>query len=217
MTLEEGFLAAKYLRSLSPDVQFALGPVRSVGDDDRYPKDVRGSAVEPARFVIRAEKCPNRRGIEAILKHFEGRVMSFDEMLSQIAAGAVESLYLFGGDPEPWITAEQAAGLASLKLLVVQDILPSPASSVAHFVLPGGSFAERDGTFVNHAGLAQAICRAVAPLEEAWPDGRILWQLAGRRGLFHAPTVRQEMAQGIPALAPLAEGDLGEWGILGVG
>ena len=118
---------------------------------------------------------------------------------------------------EPWITPEQAAGLSGLKLLVVQDILPSPASAVAHFVLPGGSFAEREGTFVNQAGLAQAIQRAVAPPDEAWPDGRILWQLAGRRGLFHAPTLRQEMAQEIPALAPLAVGDLGEWGVYEVG
>lgn len=217
MTLEEAYLAAKYLRGLTPDAHFALGPVRHVGADDRYPKDVRGHAVEPAKFVIRAEKCPNRRGIEALLTHFEGRVLGFEEMLSQVAAGAVESLYLFGGDPEPWITAEQAAGLASLKLLVVQDILPSPASKLAHFVVPGGAFAEREGTFVNHAGLAQAICRAVAPPDEAWPDGRILWQLAGRRGLFHAPTLRQEMAQEIPSLAPLAAGDLGEWGVYGVG
>ncbi len=217
MTLEEAYLAAKYLRGLSPDVHFALGPVRVVGEDDRYPKDVRGNAIEPAKFVIRAEKCPNRRGVEAILRHFDGHVTGFDEMLSQIAAGEVESLYLFGGDCQPWITSEQAAGLSGLKLLVVQDILPSPASGLAHFVLPGGSFAEREGTFVNHAGLAQGIARAVSPPDEAWPDGRILWQLAGRRGLFHAPTLRQEMAQEIPALAPLAAGDLGEWGVWEVG
>jgi len=217
MTVEEGYLIAKYLRSLSPDVRFALGPVRRVGQDDRYPKDVRGNAVEPAKFVIRAEKCPNRRGIEAILRHFEGRVITVEDRLGQIAAGTVESLYLFGGDPEPWITSEQAAGLSPLKLLVVQDMLPSPASAVAHFVLPGGAFAEREGTFVNHAGLAQAIQRAAAPPDVAWPDGRILWQLAGRRGLFHAPTLREEMAREIPALAPLAAGDLGEWGVYEVG
>jgi len=144
-------------------------------------------------------------------------VTGFDEMLSQIAAGSVESLYLIGGDPEPWITPEQASVLAGLKLLVVQDILPSPASAVAHFLLPGGAFAEREGTFVNDAGLAQAIQRAVAPPDGAWPDGRILWQLAGRRGLFHAPTVRQEMAQEVPSLARLAGGDLGEWGVYEVG
>ncbi len=217
MTLEEAYLAAKYLKGLATDARLALGPVRMVGEDDRYPKDVRGRAVEPAKFVIRAEKCPNRLGIEAVLRHFEGRVVSFEDMLGQVGRGEIESLYLFGGDPQPWITAEQAAGLNGLKLLLVQDILPSAASALAHFVLPGGTFAERDGTFVNHAGLAQAIQRSIAPPDEAWPDGRILWQLAGRRGLFHAPTLRQEMAQEIPALAALAGGELGELGIPGVG
>ena len=33
--------------------------------------------VEPTKFVIRAEKCPNRRGVEAVLKHFQGSVVSF--------------------------------------------------------------------------------------------------------------------------------------------
>ena len=213
MTCEEAYLAARYLKGLSPEVRLALGPVRRVGDDDRYPKDVHGRAIEPARFVIRAEKCPNRRGVERILEHFAGAVLRMEEVLAQAAGGQIETLYLFGGDPVPWITAEQAAGLGRLKLLVVQDILPSPASTAAHFVLPGGSFAEREGTFVNHAGLAQALQRAVQPPDEAWPDLRILWQLAGRRGLFHASALRQELAQEIPAFAPLTVGELGELGV----
>jgi NADH-quinone oxidoreductase subunit G len=213
MTCEEAYLAARYLKGLSPEVRLALGPVRRVGDDDRYPKDVHGRAIEPAKFVIRAEKCPNRRGVERILEHFAGAVLGMEEVLAQAAGGQIETLYLFGGDPVPWITAEQAAGLGRLKLLVVQDILPSPASTAAHFVLPGGSFAEREGTVVNHAGLAQALQRAVQPPDEAWPDLRILWQLTGRRGLFHASALRQELAQEIPAFAPLTVGELGELGV----
>jgi NADH-quinone oxidoreductase subunit G len=213
MSCEEAYLAAKYLKGLAPEVRLALGPVRTVGEDDRYPKDIHGRPVEPAKFVIRAEKCPNRRGVELILKHLEGRVVGWDEVLAQVGSGTVHSLHLFGGDREPWITAEQAGKLAKLEFLAVQDILPSPASAVAHIVLPGGAFAEREGTFVNHAGLAQAIQRAIVPPEEAWPDGRILWELAGRRGLFHAPTLRQEMAHEIPALRPLASGELGEYGV----
>ena len=36
--------------------------------------------------------------------------------------------------------------------------------------LPGGSFAERDGTFVNHAGLAQEIHKAIRSPGEAKPE-----------------------------------------------
>ena len=80
-------------------------------------------------------------------------------------------------------------------------------------MLPGGSFAERDGTFVNHAGLAQEIRRSIRGPDGARPDNRILWELAGRTGLFNAPALRREMAKKIPALAALAVGDLGEHGV----
>ena len=83
----------------------------------------------------------------------------------------------------------------------------------ATFVLSGGSFAERDGTFVNHAGLAQEIRRAIRSPHEAKPDGRILWDLAGRRGLLNLPVLRREMADAIEELRPLAIGELGEYGV----
>lgn len=214
MTVEEAYLLASYLKSLSKDVVLAMGPVRVVGEDDRYPKDIHGQAAEPTRFVIHAEKCPNRRGIEEILKHFQGEVIGFDALMGRISAGEVDSLYLFNGDPDERFTDEQAATLRKLKLLIVQDILPSPASAAAHYVLPGASFAEKDGTFINHADLAQTIERAIHCPEEARPDGRILMELAGRRGLFHAANLRKEIARAIPALQALIVGALGETGVL---
>ena len=104
MTCEEAFLLAKYLKSLSKDVRLAMGPVRIVGEDDRYPKGVDGQPAEPTTFTIRAEKCPNRLGVAEILKHFEGSVVSFDDLKSQIAGGQIDSLYAVGGDREPWAT-----------------------------------------------------------------------------------------------------------------
>jgi NADH-quinone oxidoreductase subunit G len=213
MTVEEAYLLSKYLKSLSPKVKLALGPVRVVGEDDRYPKDVHGKPLEPTKFTIRAEKCPNRRGVEIVLKHFQGEVVPFDKILSDAKSGAIDALYLVGGDPNGWISDEQAKSLESVKLLVVQDILPSPASVKAHVVLPGGSFAERDGTFVNYKNLAQGIRRTITSPGEARPDGRIFWDLAGRRGLFHAPTLRREIAQAIEALRALGTGELGDPGL----
>src|SRR5262249_28756989 len=60
MMTEEAYLLASYLKSLSPNAAFAMGLVRTVGEDDKYPKDVHGRPVEPVKFTIRAEKCPNR-------------------------------------------------------------------------------------------------------------------------------------------------------------
>src|SRR5438067_1729058 len=72
LTVEDAFLHATYFKGLSKSVRLTLGPVPVVGADDRYPKDVKGHPVEPTRFTIRAEKCPNRLGVEAVLRHFEG-------------------------------------------------------------------------------------------------------------------------------------------------
>jgi len=213
MTLEEAYLLTGYLKSLAAKVTFALGPVRVVGQDDKYPKDVHGQAIEPVKFTIRAEKCPNRRGVDAILSHHVGSVATMGDLLGRAASGDFAAVYLVGGDPEGWFNEAHAGALENVETVIVQDIRPSAASARATFVLPGGSFAERDGTFVNHAGLAQEIHRSIRSPGEAKPDGRILWDLAGRRGLFNAAALRKEMGEKIKGFEPLAVGKLGEFGV----
>jgi NADH-quinone oxidoreductase subunit G len=213
MTIEEAYLLTNYLMSLAARVTFAMGPVRVVGQDDKYPKDVHGKPIEPVKFTIRAEKCPNRRGVDAILNQFTGNVATMGDLLGQAMAGDFAALYLVGGDPAGWFKEKQAASLENVETVIVQDILPSAASERATFVLPGGSFAERDGTFVNHAGLAQEIHRTIRSPGEAKPDGRILWDLAGRRGLFNVPALRKEISEKVRGLGPLSAAKLGEYGV----
>ena len=52
------------------------GPVPVVGEDERFPKG----------FTICAEKCPNRRGVEAVIAHFAQRVTTFDELLPKLGS-----------------------------------------------------------------------------------------------------------------------------------
>lgn len=213
MTVEEAWMLAGFIRSIAPDSTLALGPVRTVGEDDTYPKDVRGRPLQPVKFTIRAEKCPNRKGVQLVLDHFGGPQLSFNDLLRRTAENRFDGMYVVGGDPEGWITADQASAFSDVKLLVVQDLLPTPLLLHADFVLAGGSFMERDGTFVNHAGLAQEIHRAIRPPAQARPDGRILWDLAERSGLFRPSALRQEIGQAVPALAALSGGSLGELGV----
>ncbi|RIK76575.1 MAG: ferredoxin [Planctomycetota bacterium] len=212
MTCEEAYMLASFLRSLSPKFRLALGPVRVTGQDDTYPKDFYGRPLEPVRFTIHAEKCPNHRGVSMVLEHF-GAAATMGDVLAQAEAG-LEAVYAVGGDPQGWLDEAQAAALAKAQLTVVQDILPSPLSEQADYVLTGGSFAERDGTFVNYKGLAQEIHRAIRSPDGARPDGRILWELSGRRGLYSVAAIRKEMAEKVPAFSALAQGVLGEFGVL---
>ncbi|HYV36583.1 MAG TPA: molybdopterin-dependent oxidoreductase [Gemmataceae bacterium] len=216
LTCEEAYLLAKFARGLSPAVRLALGPVPMVGQDDTYPKDRRGNPTVKPLFTIRAEKCPNRRGVEAVLSHFKGE--SFQAIAQATESGELKALYLTAGySPQvrdlPWYDQRQGAPLARVPLLIVQDLFGSKLSEVARYELPASSFAEKDGTFVNHANLAQEVHWAIRPHGSTKSDGQIFLDLLQRRGLIHAPTIRKELASEIAFFAPLS-GELGDQGIV---
>ena len=214
MTVEEAYLLAGFLKSLSGEVTLAMGPVRIEGKDDQFPKDVKGNVGEPVKFTIRAEKAPNRAGVEAVLSHFAGDVMPFEELLRLSSTGKFSAVYLVGGDPEGWISEIQAEAFSKIETVIVQDILSSPVLKHATHVLPSGTFVEREGVFVNHKGLAQMIRRSVRGPDGTRPDGRLLWELAERSGLIQTETLRGEIAAAIPALAMIGNAELKVNGVL---
>jgi NADH-quinone oxidoreductase subunit G len=214
LTCEEAFLLAKFIKGLSKDARLYLGWVPVAGVDEQFPQDRHGKATGAVKFTIRAEKCPNRRGVEEVLKHYQGEVLGFDRVFAD--AANLEALYLTASySPRlgPWITDEQKTAIEKTRLLVVQDLAPSAVSRAAQFVLPGATFAEKDGCYVNHANLAQAIHWAVKPGTMGRTDGQIFLNLLDRRGLIQASAIRQEMAREVPFFAPLANADLGEYGL----
>lgn len=196
LTCEEAYLLASFLREVSPDAVLAIGAVPVEGEDEVY----------ASGFTIRAERCPNRQGVEEVLKHFQsGDVVTFDGLMERVQSGAIKALYLTGGYPDPWITASRAEPLEKLELLVVQDIFPSPAAKQADYVLPGATFAEKDGSYVNHAGLLQATQWAVRPPGACHVDGQVFHELLGRTGLYQAADVLKELAAAVAFFAPATE------------
>ncbi len=160
MTVEEAYLLAAYLKDVDKGIVLAMGPIPVVGEDDCYPKDHKGRppAPEKVRFTIRAEKCPNRRGVEAVLKHFQGEVIDFAQARERIQRGSVEAALIVGGyeQTDVWDSAFLAS-VQSLATLVVIDFRRSALTDQADILLAGATFAEREGTVVNHAGLAQSL------------------------------------------------------------
>ncbi len=214
MTCEEAYLLASWLKKLSPKVRLTLGPIPVVGEDDRYPKNWRGEPVEPTRFTIRAEKCPNRLGVAAVLAQFQPSTEDYSAVRDAARNGQLQAAYIVGGGPPGWLGSEDVKAFAKVPLLVVQDILSSELTEAAQVVLPGAAFTEKDGTYVNHAGLAQMIFRSTHPVAEGYNDARIFMELAHREGLFNARVLRQEIAQQVSALRPLSVEELGPNGLL---
>ncbi|QVL31540.1 molybdopterin-dependent oxidoreductase [Telmatocola sphagniphila] len=213
LTVEEAYLAAKWFKMISPNSKLALGAVPVHGENDTYPKDRRGNATSTVKFTIRAEKAPNRLGVEAVLKHFEGEVITFDQVVEAVKRNEVQGLFLTAGYPDSkTIDDYQADRLDDVKLLVTLDLLPSTVASGSKYILPATSFAEKEGTYVNYAGLAQGLKRTVKAPKECRPEAQIFMDLLGLPGLYNAQTIREMIAREIPYFAPLAKG-IGEYGV----
>ena len=187
LTVEEAYLLCKLVRGIDTEAILALGPVPTAGEDERF----------PGGFTIRAEKCPNRRGVEAVIAHFARRVTAFDDFLPQLDSGAVQGVWVAGGYKRDWIDDATSARFERLKLLVVQDLFPSPLSERATFLLPGPAYAERDGSYVNHADRLQSAAWAIRPPLGVRTDGSLLWELLGRKGLYNSRAVLEEIAREI--------------------
>jgi NADH-quinone oxidoreductase subunit G len=95
--------------------------------------------------------------------------------------------------------------------LLVQDLFTSPVCDQAKYVLPATSSAEKQGTFVNHANLAQTIHRAIRPPQEARTEGQVYLDLLQRPGLIQPALIRKELAKEVPFFASL-EAELDEHG-----
>ncbi len=202
LTVEEAFLLCRLIREMDPEAPLVLGPVPVAGEDETF----------PGGFTISAEKCPNRRGVEEILKHFTGRLTTFDRFLPELARGEIRGVWVSGGYRGEWIDEAMAGKFAGLDLLVVQDLFDSPLSGQATYRLPAAAFAERDGSYVNRGDRLQSAPWAIRPPSGVRVEGSLFWEMLGLEGLYDAPRVLAKVAREI-AYFQLAGDELPEVGI----
>ena len=74
---------------------------------------------------------------------------------------------------------------------------------MATYFLPATAAFEKEGTFVNHAGLVQPFARAIRPPVEVRTESQLGFDLLNRKGLAHIPAVRKELAGRFPNLRSL--------------
>ncbi len=197
MSCEEAWLLARFIRDVAPQTALVLGPIPVEGDDATFPKGSAG--VPPASgFVIKAERCPNRRGIERVIEHFGGATLTFGDFAGQAGEGKFKAAYVVGGYANEWVSKDCAKALAKVEFLVLHDLFASPLGATATVQIPSASWAEREGSFMNCAGLLQPFERAIVPLEGVKADGQFLYELCGERGLFRAAKVREALAAAVP-------------------
>jgi formate dehydrogenase alpha subunit len=131
--------------------------------------------------------------------------LTVTEMIDAAGDGSVRAMYVMGENPmmaDPDINHARHC-LEQIEFLVVQDIFLTKTAQLAHVVLPGASYAERNGTFTGTDRRIQRVRKAVEPVGESKPDWEIICLLAQRMGAsgfdFASPTeVMEEIAQLTP-------------------
>ncbi|GIW88165.1 MAG: hypothetical protein KatS3mg108_2489 [Isosphaeraceae bacterium] len=221
LTVEEAFLFASYLRNLSPSAVLALGPVPRAGQDVTFSPDPRTGRTGDTSFVvcrpftIHAEKCPNRRGVELILQHFQGQIIDFPTIKSQIASGQFAAAYVVSDALEPAFSDDDASALRAAEFLIVQDVHVTPLARAADAVLAAATFAEKAGCYVNAHDRLQYAQAILPPRDGSLPDLDIFAILANRGSApIESHTILAELAQTIPAFAVAAGGHLPPFGIV---
>ncbi len=162
--------------------------------------------------------------IHAKYEQFYGAKMSdkvgltIPEMYEAALEGKLKALWVMGedmaqSDPN---THHVKKALGSLELFVVQEIFMTETAKLAHVVLPGASFLEKEGTFTNGERRIQAVRKVVEPVGEAKPDGEIIVEIMNRMGYpqkpYTAKGLLEEISQIVPFFAGVRWDELGKQG-----
>ena len=171
------------------------------------------------KFTIEGDKNPNTKGARVIGLAPGPKGLGVKDMIRAAAEGSIRAMVFLRGGPLDLFGDAQAVAraLGRLECLIVIDILPSPVSERAHWVLPGVSFAEREGTYTNSQGRVQRAPKVFSLRGDTREDWRILADLGRALGVWtHVDSgpeqIFQRLALANPAFAGLdykAIGDLG--------
>lgn len=164
-TNEENYVLKKFFQQLG---------VRNI--DFRVPVKEPGYSDD---FLIKVDKNSNTRGCELLgLAPSDGGI-TVEGMLEACKEKKIRALYLVLHDIVAQIGEEKVRdALCSLDLLVFHGSNMNDTVKYAHVVLPGATFAEKDGTFTNFAGRVQRINKAFKPLGQSLPDWEIIKGIA---------------------------------------
>jgi predicted molibdopterin-dependent oxidoreductase YjgC len=141
--------------------------------------------------------------VEAILNHYQGAVIGFEELSRRVAAGEFKGLYVASDSIDPWIDEAASRELRSkVGFLVLQDTNVTPLAQLADVVLSGATFAEKAGCYVNADGRLQYASAALPPREGSLPDLDLFAILLHRAGgPVRSGEVLAELAEAVPAFA----------------
>ncbi|MFQ5455704.1 MAG: formate dehydrogenase subunit alpha [Nitrospirota bacterium] len=120
----------------------------------------------------------------------------------------IRAIYIMGENPlisDPNLSHTKKA-LSSLDFLIVQDIFLTETAKLADVILPGTSFAEKDGTFTNTDRRVQLVRKAIEPIGSSREDSQIIMELSERLNYPMKYSSPSEIWDEIASIWPAAAG-----------
>jgi formate dehydrogenase major subunit len=112
-------------------------------------------------------------------------------------------------------TQHVAAALMSMECVVVQDIFLNETAKFAHVLLPGSTFLEKDGTFINAERRTSRVRKVMQP-KSGYGDWEVTQMLANAMGYpmnyKHPSEIMDEIARTTPTFAGLSFDRIDELG-----
>ena len=183
----------------------------------RRSQEPGGDAPED-HLLRRTDKYPNSVGMRTLGLLPKTQGMGTKEMLIAATEGRLAALLVFEEDVVTALSGERAVAesLKKLELLVVHDLFLTATAKLAHVVLPGLSFYEKEGTFTNFARRVQRLQPALEPFGRAIPLVEILQRLACQLELplmeGNTDAVWNELARSVSVCADVTYESIGELG-----
>jgi formate dehydrogenase alpha subunit len=130
---------------------------------------------------------------------------TFFDLIEKARRGEIKALYLVGVDPLTMFPHSVGVkeALRNVELVICQDLFLTETAQNAHFVLPGCSFAEKDGSFTNQEGRVQKVNKAVDPVGESKADWEIFSEISRELQYPLEYEDAQEVYSEIARLVPL--------------
>ena len=126
------------------------------------------------------------------------------EVFPAAIEGKIKGLYIFGEDPivtDP-DTEHIKKALESLEFFVVQELFMTQTAKYADVILPGRSFAEKEGTFTNTERRVQRIRTAVKVEGDMRLDTDIIIDLMNAMGYPQPQLTASEIMDEIASVTP---------------
>jgi NADH-quinone oxidoreductase subunit G len=160
-------------------------------------------AGEGDNFLLNADRNPNTNGAKLAGVAADPVGSRIPMIAEAIKSGKIRTLLVHGENVVKHGIAEDL--LAKLELLVVIDTLPNKVTDLTHYVLPGATFAEKRGTFINAKNRLQRLNAAIPSPGIARPEWQTFAALLNELGADGAYlTIEDVFADMARTLAPLA-------------